>query len=92
MIVIGMDKQRGAKIAHEWAVDWSLRIIIPEITDQLLKSLPIVGNIANVEDQHGETATIEGVRPAGFLYWESELLELLLKVCPYYLLRTYMAS
>jgi hypothetical protein len=88
MIVIGMGKQRGAKIAHDWAVDWSLRNIIPEITDQLLKSLPIVGNIAIVEEQDYETAIIEGVRPAGFLDWESELLELLLTVCPRCPLRT----
>lgn len=60
MIVIGMGKQRGAKIAHEWAVDWSLRNMIPEITSQLLESLPIVGGIAIVEDQHDDTAIIEG--------------------------------
>ena len=75
MIVIGMGKQRGAKIAHEWAVDWSLRNMIPEITDQLLESLPIVGGVAIVEDQHDDTAIIEGVPPAGFLHRETELLE-----------------
>ena len=75
MIVIGMGKQRGAKIAHEWAVDWSLRNMIPEITGQLLESLPIVGGVAIVEDQHDDTAIIEGVPPAGFLDRESELLE-----------------
>lgn len=75
MIVIGMGKQRGAKIAHEWAVDWSLRNMIPEITGQLLESLPIVGGVAIVEDQHDDTAIIEGVPPAGFLDREAELLE-----------------
>ena len=75
MIVIGMGKQRGAKIAHEWAVDWSLRNMIPEITGQLLDSLPIVGGVAIVEDQHDDTAIIEGVPPAGFLDREEELLE-----------------
>jgi hypothetical protein len=36
MLIIGMGKQRGAKIAHDWAVDWSLRKMVPEITSQLL--------------------------------------------------------
>jgi hypothetical protein len=40
--------------------------MIPEITDQLLESLPIVGGVAIVEDQHDDTAIIEGVSPAGF--------------------------
>ena len=75
MIVIGMGKQRGAKIAHEWAVNWSLRNMIPEITGQLLESLPIVGGVAIVEDQHDDTAIIEGVPPAGFLHREAELLQ-----------------
>lgn len=76
MLVIGMGKQRGAQIAHTWAVDWSFRRMIPEITGQLLDSLPIVGGVAIVEDQHDETTLIEGVPPSGFLDREAELLEL----------------
>lgn len=82
MIVIGMGKQRGAKIAHEWAVDWSLRNMIPEITEQLLESLPIVGGVAIVEDQHDDTAIIEGVPPTGFLDREAELLETAYDIMP----------
>ncbi|GCF15221.1 hypothetical protein Harman_31560 [Haloarcula mannanilytica] len=75
MLVIGMGKQRGAQIAHKWAVDWSFRRMIPEITGQLLEELPIVGGVAIVEDQHDETTLIEGVPPSGFLDREKELLE-----------------
>ncbi|WP_425545293.1 DUF362 domain-containing protein [Halarchaeum salinum] len=75
MMVIGMGKQRGAKIAHEWALNWSFRNMIPEITDQLLDSLPIVGGVALVEDQYDETMIIEGIRPDGFLDREAELLK-----------------
>ncbi len=82
MIVIGMGKQRGARIAHEWAVDWSLRNMIPEITGQLLDSLPIVGGVAIVEDQHDDTAIIEGVPQAGFLHREAELLEIAYDIMP----------
>jgi len=63
MLVIGMGKQRGAKIAHDWAVDWSLREMIPAITPQLLSALPVVGGVAIVEDQHDDTARLEGIPP-----------------------------
>jgi hypothetical protein len=76
MLVIGMGKQRGAKMAHDWAVDWSLRNMLPEITGQLLSELPVAGGIAIVEDEHDETGRIEGVPPDGFLDREEELLDL----------------
>lgn len=82
MTVIGMGKQRGAKIAHEWAVDWSFRNMIPEITSQLLEALPIVGGVAIVEDQRDETAIIEGIPPSGFLDREAELLETAYEIMP----------
>jgi hypothetical protein len=75
MLVIGMGKQRGAKIAHDWAVDWSLRNMIPEITERLLDELPVTGGVAILEDQRDDTALLEGVPPEGFLDREAELLE-----------------
>ncbi|WP_247004304.1 DUF362 domain-containing protein [Halosolutus gelatinilyticus] len=75
MLVIGMGKQRGAKIAHDWAVDWSLRNMIPEITEQLLDELPVAGGVAILEDQRDDTTLLEGVPPSGFLDREEELLE-----------------
>jgi hypothetical protein len=82
MLVIGMGKQRGAKIAHDWAVDWSLRKMIPSITSQLLKKLPVVGGVAVVEDQRDDTAIIEGIPPEGFLDREAELLEVAYDIMP----------
>jgi hypothetical protein len=82
MLVIGMGKQRGAKIAHEWAVDWSLSRMIPEITDRLLDELPVVGGVAVVEDQHDDTAIVEAIPPAGFLDREAELLETAYEIMP----------
>ena len=82
MLVIGMGKQRGAKMAHDWAVDWSLRSMIPEITEQLLAELPVIGGIAIVEDEHDETTLIEGVLPSGFLQREKELLDLAWELMP----------
>jgi hypothetical protein len=82
MLVIGMGKQRGAKIAHEWAVDWSFREMIPEITEQLLSELPVVGGVAIVEDQHDDTSILEGVPPSGFLDREAELLETAYEIMP----------
>ncbi|GAD52854.1 LOW QUALITY PROTEIN: iron-sulfur cluster binding protein [Halarchaeum acidiphilum MH1-52-1] len=74
MLVIGMGKQRGAKTAHKWAADWSLRNMIPEIASRILDKLPVIGGVAVVEDEHDETDVIEGVPPSGFLDREAELL------------------
>jgi hypothetical protein len=82
MLVIGMGKQRGAKIAHDWAVDWSLRNMLPEITEQLLAALPVVGGVAILEDQRDDTAHIEGIPPDGFLDREAELLERAYEIMP----------
>jgi len=75
MLVIGMGKQKGAKMAHDWAVDWSLRNMLPEIASQLLDALPVAGGVAIVEDEHDDTTIIEGVPASGFLKRERELLE-----------------
>lgn len=82
MLVIGMGKLHGAKIAHDWTVDWSFRNVIPEITGWLLDELPIVGAVAIVEDQHDDTVIIEGIRPAGFLDREAELLKTAYETMP----------
>ena len=82
MLVIGMGKQRGAKTAHEWAVDWSFRNMIPEITERLLAELPVVGGVAVVEDQRDDTAIVEGVPPEGFLDREADLLETAYETMP----------
>jgi hypothetical protein len=82
MLVIGMGKQRGAKIAHDWAVDWSLRNMLPEIAEQLLAELPVAGGVAILEDQRDDTTAIEGIRPEGFLDREAELLETAYEIMP----------
>ncbi len=82
MLVIGMGKQQGANIAHEWALDWSFRNMIPEITRVLLAELPIAGGIAILEGQYDDTSKIEGVPPSGFLDREQELLERAYEMLP----------
>jgi hypothetical protein len=82
MLVIGMGKQRGAKMAHDWAVDWSLRNMLPEITDQLLEELPVIGGVAIVEDKHDETTLVEGVPSSDFLKREKELMDLSWELMP----------
>jgi hypothetical protein len=82
MLVIGMGKQRGAKIAHDWAVDWSLREMIPAITEQLRSALPVAGGVAIVEDQHDDTARLEGIPPNGLLDREAELLAEAYEIMP----------
>jgi len=82
MLVIGMGKQRGAKTAHDWAVDWSLRNMLPEIASQLLATLPVAGGVAILEDQRDDTTHIEGIPPEGFLDREAELLETAYEIMP----------
>ena len=82
MLVIGMGKQRGAKTAHEWALDWSFRNMIPEIAELIIDILPVVGGVAIVEDQLDDTAIIEGVPASGFLDREAALLETAYEVLP----------
>jgi hypothetical protein len=82
MLVIGAGKQRGAKIAHDWAVDWSLRDMLPEITARLLAELPVVGGVAVLEDQHDDTAHVEGIPSEGFLDRERELLKRAYEIMP----------
>jgi hypothetical protein len=82
MLVIGMGKQRGAKLAHQYALDWSFREMLPEITAVILAELPVVGGIAIVEDQHDGTARIEGVPPSSLLSREAELLDVAYELLP----------
>lgn len=56
--------------------------MIPEITEQLLDALPVIGGVAVVEDQHDDTALVEGIPPAGFLDREAELLETAYGIMP----------
>lgn len=58
--VIGMGQQQGAKTAHEWAADWSFRNMLPEIANLLVETLPVVGGVAIVEDEHDDTALNDG--------------------------------
>jgi hypothetical protein len=82
MLVIGMGKQRGAKVAHEGAVNWSFREMVPRLAAIILDELPVVGGVAVVEDQHDDTAVVEGVPPSAFLEREAHLLERASEIMP----------
>ncbi|MFC6615218.1 DUF362 domain-containing protein [Halopenitus salinus] len=82
MLVIGMGKQKGAQMAHRWALDWSFRNMLPEIASLIIDRLPVVGGVAIVEDLHDDTTIIEGVPPEGFLSREAELLEIAYEQLP----------
>ena len=74
MLVVGMGKQRGAKLAHQYAHDWSFRGMLPAITEVILDAVCVIGGIAVIEDQHDMTAAIVGVPPSELLTAEAELL------------------
>lgn len=75
MLVIGFGKQRGAKTAHDWAVDWSLREMVPDITQRLVDALPVIGGVAILEDQRDDTTHLEGIPAHRILERERELLQ-----------------
>jgi hypothetical protein len=74
MLVVGLGKQAGARIAHERAVDWGLGSMIPEIAALIVERAPVVGGVAVVEDERDDTAVVEGVPPGAFLEREAALL------------------
>ena len=74
MLVIGFGKQRGAKTAHDWAIDWSLREMVPDIAARLVDTLPVIGGVAILEDQRDDTAEIECVPATSILEREQTLL------------------
>ena len=82
MLVIGMGKQRGAKIAHDWAVDWSLRDMIPEITAQLLANSPSWGASRSWKTNTTIRPLSRGSPRKGFLDREAELLETAYDIMP----------
>jgi hypothetical protein len=82
MLVVGMGKQRGAKLVHDNAVDRSLRDVVPELAVRLLDELPVLGGVAVVENEREGTALVEGVPPSDFLDREAALLETAYELLP----------
>jgi hypothetical protein len=64
MCAIGLGKQKGADSIHRFGAD-GLRNIMPKVARKLLESVNIVGGIAIIENQFGQTAEVHGVLAEG---------------------------
>src|SRR2546421_3216493 len=63
MCAIGLGKQKGASTIHRFGAD-GLRTIMPRVARKLIESTKIVGGIALIENQLGQTAEIHGLTAA----------------------------
>jgi hypothetical protein len=64
MCAIGLGKQKGADSIHRFGAD-GLRTIMPKVARKLLETVNIVGGVAIIENQFGQTAEIHGVLADG---------------------------
>jgi hypothetical protein len=64
MCAIGLGKQKGADSIHRFGAD-GLRNTMPKVARKLLESVNIVGGVAILENQFGQTAEIHGVLADG---------------------------
>lgn len=82
MMVIGMGNQKGAQTAHEWSLKWRLKNMIPEIAEEILKQIPVLGGLALVENFYDRLGIIYGVKPSEFIAKEKELLKRAYEITP----------
>jgi len=82
MIVIGLGKKRGAQACHAMASRKGHENVIRTAADILLRSTPILGGLAIVEDQLHQTAAIEFLPRERMINREEELLTQAKKLMP----------
>lgn len=74
MCAIGLGKRQGAEAIHRFGAD-GLKHIMPEVGRRLVERGSVVGGVAIIENQYGQTAEIHSVAGAEIgRDWERELL------------------
>jgi hypothetical protein len=74
MCVIGLGKRAGAAAMHAGASRYGYERVIRRIARAILKSAPILGGVAILENQFHDTAKLTVLTPENFETGESELL------------------
>lgn len=74
MLVVGLGKQQGAEIAHKYALQYGFPEVLRDLSQVLLKKLPILFGIAAVEDYYHQIALIQGLKPEEIAEHEPALL------------------
>ena len=76
ILVIGLGKHQGAKMAHRAAVTYSLGDMIVDIGRYSLKKLPILFGLGTVENARDQTAQITAMKSEELEESEKRLLEM----------------
>ena len=74
IMVIGMGKPTGAMLVHRSIIHHGFQEMVTEIGKMILEKLPILMGIGIVENQYGETAYLEVVKPECIFSEERKLL------------------
>jgi len=74
MLTIGFGKHVGAANAHRAASRLGHQMVISEAAKVILNTLPVLGGVAILEDQHHETATVEVIAATDIVEEERRLL------------------
>jgi hypothetical protein len=82
MSVIGCGKADGAFTCHRSAMEIGYERAIREISEVVLRELPVVCGLALVEDGHHQLAHIEAVRAADIPSREADLLQMARRYMP----------
>lgn len=74
MMVIGMGKPAGARVAHRLFLRHGFEPVVLEFSRHIMEKLPILCGVALVENRLERTAALEVLEPGRFLEVEKELL------------------
>lgn len=74
MLTIGFGKQIGASNMHRLITRQGHEKVIRAFAEVILKTVPVLGGVAVVEDQHHETAELEVLGPKEIVSGEERLL------------------
>jgi len=75
MMGIGMGKQKGASVIHRLALKHGFPAVLSEVGSMILGRLPVLCGVGIVENQHGQTALIDVLKPAELVEKEKRLLK-----------------
>ncbi|MFB6154898.1 MAG: lactate racemase domain-containing protein [Haloferacaceae archaeon] len=75
MAVVGLGKQRGAKVTHEHALVSGYERVIEASLEVIREEVPLLGGVAVVENFYDRTAEVAGVAAASLPDAEEPLLE-----------------
>jgi hypothetical protein len=74
MLVVGLGKKQGAETAHKYALQNGFSEVLQDISQVLLKRLPILLGIAVIEDYYHQIACIRVLKPEEIIQHEPALL------------------